>query len=41
MIVICHVQVIKVRILKGLHDAAYAGHVGGSRTIKNVATFEQ
>ena len=37
VIVIPDVRVIKVRILKGLHDAAYAGHVGGRRTVKNVA----
>ena len=30
-------RVIKVRILKGLHDAAYAGHVGGCRNVKNVS----
>lgn len=30
------VKAVKLQILKGLHDAQYAGHVGGHRTVKNV-----
>ncbi|KAA6423444.1 MAG: Aldehyde oxidase, partial [Trebouxia sp. A1-2] len=35
-VVVPDVRAIKVRILKDLHNSAYAGHVGGFRTVKNV-----
>lgn len=35
-VVVPNVRSIKIRILKGLHDATDAGHVGIHRTIKNV-----
>ena len=30
------VKAVKLKILKSLHDATYAGHVGGHRTVNNV-----
>ena len=36
-LVVPNVQSVKDRILQSLHDALYAGHVGGHRTVKNVS----
>ena len=35
-VVVPNVRSIKIQILKGVHDATYAGHVGIHRTLKNV-----
>jgi len=35
-VIVPDVRAVMVRILRDLHDSAYAGHVGGFQSVKNV-----